>query len=480
MKLALMTNTITMSLFRLGVAFTLLLVLNLPFFLLGFWYSFSRPLINVEVLAPILLIRSSPYLALCSFFILWGIEFIAISSSIYWFRTPLEYLESSRYLHNISITHLMRPNIVIGAISFIIICSILIYISRRSILSHFPAWRVLISHLIAVNAVVALIDISNGSSMFSKNGVLHYPINIAGAPVFKLTKNVIQVIAEDNVPGGFAQLKSNESMRQFIAFDDLLRSNKSRSIVLIIVESLGIHNSERVKSALLETLYDQDVKSIGYKLFLGKIPFRGSTTYAELRELCGLYGYYGNLTENHTDLCLPKIAYQNGWTVSGLHGFHGSMFNRRHWWTHLGINNILFLEDFPKEAPKCGGAFAGVCDRYVISKAFDIASSGRQFVYALTLNSHLPLEPTILDIDIKRLCDDEKISETDCQLIQSHFIVFRSIRNSILELRKDQKPYVIVVGDHAPSYMDTELREGYSQIFVPGFLLEPQFNSEAP
>jgi hypothetical protein len=187
-------------------------------------------------------------------------------------------------------------------------------------------------------------------------------------------------------------------------------------MLVIIVESMGVPNSTVLKTRMEEKLFTSKVKARWATTSLNE-PFSGSTTSGEIRVLCGLTGQYHRLTVDNASQCLPNKIALAGYTTTGMHGFTSQMFDRATWWPTIGINNRFFAEQLSNSGNFCGHAFPGICDKDLIIRAVNIAGQPKQFVYLLTLNSHLTLLPTEIPLYLQVLCKQESAGTQACQLI---------------------------------------------------------------
>ncbi|WP_420893917.1 hypothetical protein, partial [Sphingomonas paucimobilis] len=79
-----------------------------------------------------------------------------------------------------------------------------------------------------------------------------------------------------------------------------------------------------------------------FRVVTPSIPFLGSTTNAELRELCGLYGAYRDLFEMPQLRCLPNVFVELGYQTTGMDGFHGDSSIARLGGPGSAFNNPVF------------------------------------------------------------------------------------------------------------------------------------------
>jgi phosphoglycerol transferase MdoB-like AlkP superfamily enzyme len=155
------------------------------------------------------------------------------------------------------------------------------------------------------------------------------------------------------------------------------------------------------------------------------------------------------------------------------------MYSRINWYRQAQFNETWFREQLEKQGlPLCGGAFTGICDEPISNWIGNRLSQNRkvpQFIYWVTLNSHLPV-PIPNDLSgapscsmVKGLLESPEI----CSWYQLIYNVHRSI--SQLALReKSGSTIFVIVGDHVPPFSSTQLRGQFSDEVVPYVVLLPK------
>ena len=444
---------------RLTAAFILI---NLPFWLLSLSQFVTRPWFNIELLAPLVLAALERWRAatVCLVF-LWFLDAGDALSHTFHFIGALEFLETAEFIPNIR----WKAFFGLQFLAMTALFSLCAGAAARVITTKKISRSGNIALVIAV--ILAVADAANGSSALLRKNTLQVNTNLAFAPTVKLVLSVLQ-------QSGSAKLTALRSVPATSAFEDVpgwMKRNPNRSVVLILVESLGLGNQELLPGwlALKLTANASDYTSRFLPIF-----FQGTTTNAELRELCSLKGSYKNIDQAKGAECLPSMLMRDGHHTIGIHGFSGNMFNRNKWWPQIGLETNIFAEDFQRVgAPVCGATFAGICDQVVINRAFDEAQKTKNsFVYALTLNSHLPIHIEQLDRPLQLLCDKAKTPNDVCVITQILGRALTSISNGANSSRV--KPLVIVVGDHAPPFSSLSSRQEYSATFVPAWIMEPR------
>jgi len=243
-----------------------------------------------------------------------------------------------------------------------------------------------------------------------------------------------------------------------------------RNLVVIVVEALGAP-TDRVGQTLFAADWNRPGWRARYDVEHGQVPFYGSTTNGELRELCNKWGNYTDFDFAGTD-CLPKRYLRAGYQTIAYHGFAKLMFERDHWFPKMGIRHLAFGEELLDQGLSiCPGVFPGACDTDiapVIATRLKQAAQP-QFVYWMTLNSHLPV------------LKNHALGTADCKLgtrewADAHpqvcrlFLVHHRLADAIdaLAMEPDLPPTdFVIVGDHVPPFFDRTSRSLFDPADVP-------------
>jgi hypothetical protein len=249
-----------------------------------------------------------------------------------------------------------------------------------------------------------------------------------------------------------------------------------RNLMIVIVESLGQPAGNAEMERLLFARYRRPEVTSRFALSRGTTTYYASTTSGEIRELCGRWGDYYDLLDRTDAGCLPARLRERGYETSAYHSFTGEFFERATWYPHVGFEHRVFGEALVGEgARECGGVFPGACDRDVprVLAARLKAAKQPQFVYWLTLNSHLPVPPgRNLDVD-----HCERISArlaADYPMICRQFAIWDALDAALVrEITAPDFPPtdILIVGDHMPPYFDRYDRRQFAPDRVPWLLL---------
>jgi hypothetical protein len=245
-----------------------------------------------------------------------------------------------------------------------------------------------------------------------------------------------------------------------------------RHLMIVMVESLGTPVGNAEMERLLFKRYNTPEVARRFELSTGTTTYYNSTTAGEVRELCGRWGDYYELLERRDDGCLPARLRAKGYETTAYHSFIGSFFERDKWYPNIGFERQLFAPDlFERGVRECGGVFPGACDRDVPALlAEHLRKADKpQFLYWLTVNSHLPVPPGLnLEVD-----NCEKVSPVlarDYPMICRQFAIWDAVDIALVrEIMADDFPPtdILIVGDHMPPYFDRSHRSQFAPDNVP-------------
>jgi hypothetical protein len=258
------------------------------------------------------------------------------------------------------------------------------------------------------------------------------------------------------------------------------------NLVIVLVESWGKPLTADLDESLIRPYAAKDLAE-KYTLSRGTVPFYGPTVDGEARELCGSAIGFGLLSASASQMkgCLPAKLGVMGYHSTGVHGFSSRMFDRREWYSTMGFDETWFRGRLEGQGlPLCPGPFPGICDAAVsvwIGDRLQKKSDSPQFIYWVTLNSHLPVPVPNL-VKAPPSCSGIAITAENpamCSWYQLVFNVHRAVAE--LAMRSTGRPTIyVIVGDHAPPFSSSRLRSQFSDEVVPYVLLIPKReNSQA-
>jgi phosphoglycerol transferase MdoB-like AlkP superfamily enzyme len=237
-----------------------------------------------------------------------------------------------------------------------------------------------------------------------------------------------------------------------------------------------------LRTSFITPYLERDI-SARYKLVQGNVAFHGSTVAGESRELCGQDLGFGILNGSPQlfQECLPRQFKAMGFHTIAAHGNSGYFFRRSDWYGRMGFDETQFRSDFHRQGlPECVGAVLGTCDAAIaqwIGTKLGDGRSSPQFVYWVTLNSHLPVPvPVPPSIGGESSCSTV-IPLADDPSLCSWYELIANVHRSIADLAmaNSARPTVfVVVGDHAPPFADPRLRGLFSGTTVPYVVLIPR------
>lgn len=263
-------------------------------------------------------------------------------------------------------------------------------------------------------------------------------------------------------------------------------TSKMPNLVIVLVESWGLSNDSFIRGSLVQSYFQPNLLS-QYTVLQGVVPFYGPTVAGEARELCGSKMGFHLLVASQRELenCIPNTLASLGYRSIAVHGMDGYMFRRLQWYGRIGFQEHLFRDQFRQQGlPDCVGAYIGTCDQAIaewIGQHLSKRDTSPQFVYWVTLNSHLPVPlpsqvPNGLSCALSAGLSHEPALCSWYQLVANiHYSV------SLLAMTKRTRPTIFaIVGDHAPPFSNPDLRGQFSGALVPYVLLEPRQENIAP
>lgn len=251
-----------------------------------------------------------------------------------------------------------------------------------------------------------------------------------------------------------------------------------RHVLLVMVEAMGQPTDPAVRRRLVDLWATPEVRA-RYEVFSGETLFYGSTTNGEMRELCGRWAEYEEVMERNDPTCLPARLRERGYHTQAWHSFNGGFFDRYLWYPHIGFDEMRFSPELYRAgAERCPGVFPGACDRDVPGQIGATLRQARQpqFLYWLTVNSHLPvLRSEQLQTEDCAEFDAALDAEfpMTCRLLQ---LFGQSGRALADEIGAPDFPAtdILIVGDHIPPFFDRHHRTQFEPDRVPWILLRPR------
>jgi phosphoglycerol transferase MdoB-like AlkP superfamily enzyme len=308
---------------------------------------------------------------------------------------------------------------------------------------------------------------------------------------YKIFRNSLHRIAKDEMQARGAKTMMSQGMRSSLTGASAKIQPAMFSIpgtgsalqaaphvVLVIVESWGLARSMPVETSLLSS-YQTEEFNESYTLTTGTVPFDGATVSGELRELCGntLGLAVISASTSKVNDCLPERMIRMGYRSIAVHGFDGAMFERSSWYPKLQFQETWFQAQLKEKGlPQCPGPFPGICDAAIATWIGDRLDEAQQpqFIYWVTLNSHLPV-PVSNKVKDPPSCTGITALSDDaiCAWYRLIFNVHRSIAELALRER-DHPTEFVVVGDHTPPFPSEERRNQFSPSVVPYVVLSPK------
>jgi len=459
------------------VLFVYIVAVNIPLWIATHFIGFLLTgLFNVELVVLGILsvfLRRMVTVVLLPFVILLD---IARGIGMTYLLRPSEMINSTRYLSEAVPSHFLGIVAVVACIG--VVCLLGAVASGSRLDGREQAF--VASALTIFVVVCGAVDVATGHTSALRRDYQAGAVRLTRFPSHAL---VMSELNHRRYSAGANVLvpAASKVMVRFDGASVLPRTNAmAPNVVLILVESWGRPLAADLEGALVRPYGGKEL-SEKYTVERGTVPFYGPTVAGEARELCSSAMGFGLLTAPRSQLkdCLPTKMRMLGYHSVAVHGFSARMFDRGEWYGRIGFDETWFREQLQAQGlPLCPGPFPGTCDAAVsewIGDQLQREADSPQFIYWVTLNSHLPVPLPNL-VKAPPSCSDVSSTAEDpamCSWYQLVFNVHRSV--SELALRSTTRPTVfLIVGDHAPPFSSSRLRSQFSDRVVPYILLTPK------
>ena len=332
------------------------------------------------------------------------------------------------------------------------------------------------SHRTAMTLLLAAglltgIDTVNGTNTLVHSGDVRVAANIAGSALVLVGR----LAASSPALAHATPVPAPSATADLRAFLTDASGRADGHILVVVVESWGVPQSPLTHDTLIAPLLSANVRA-DYTVRTGTLESRGATVSAELRELCGVRAAGVAAAPSQAAAwrsCLPWLAREKGYTTAAYHGFSGAMFNRTLWYPVIGFQQAAFAETVRSRAQatrSCGQLFSGgLCDRDVLlALERDLLEARQpQFLYWLTLESHLPVDPQ--EATGAAPCDTLGSDAPGVGVCRSMTVVARTL-SQIASLATDSRfalSWIVVVGDHPPPFAARRDRAWFESNRVP-------------
>jgi phosphoglycerol transferase MdoB-like AlkP superfamily enzyme len=394
--------------------------------------------------------------------------------------SPSAMLRSVRYLPESAPSHLWGTAAVAS-------CIVAIFLMAAAVHESHPTGRERAYAVLGIAVFVVMcgtVDVSMGrTASFGRDWQVDV-LRLTRFPAHSLVMDELRYEEFHRMhPGGPKDSVAAASQR-VVRFEAASASSRADAmlpnVVLILVESWGKPVDALLEESLVRPYSDKNLAE-KYTLSQGVVPFHGPTVSGEARELCGSAMGFGLLTASRSELkgCLPETMRRVGYHSTAVHGYSAMMFDRGEWYGRIGFDESWFRDRLQGQGlALCPGPFPGICDAAAsawIGDRLQREGDSPQFIYWVTLNSHLPV-PIPNRVENAPSCADNAVTAGSpgiCSWYQLEFNVHRSV--SELALRPTARPTIfLIVGDHAPPFSSARSRAQFSDQVVPYVLLMPK------
>ncbi len=245
--------------------------------------------------------------------------------------------------------------------------------------------------------------------------------------------------------------------------------DKHTSYLLIVVESMGTPQDQTLHDEMFRGFAQPSVTR-QYAVQQGELHVVGSTIHGEIRSLCGgalEHGLLGDSAHN----CLPGIFADHGYRVTAVHANKPGMYGRDHWYPRVGFQ--AYINSSTPQLPGhpltswWGTSLDPDSIRWITQHYFH--SAPRDFVYWLTLSTHIPVK-LLPGAQVPSTCPRTGTFEA-CVHIANLQNVMDATARAVASLPNTT---VVIVGDHAPPFATPGSRAMFHKDAVPYLVLTPR------
>jgi hypothetical protein len=435
---------------------------NLPFLIAGRFIYTERAAINLDyVVLGLLSPLFSKGLNLTLFSVVLLLDILFSTSGVYHFPVADE-VRALRSVGHVSLA-ITIPILLLTILGAWVVVRLA---TRWRRISANRGWR----ELTAVLLILVALDLANGLSLGERHRLV--PFRIARSSV----GTTAIAVARDFRPLNLRRENfwMIESATRNLDGDATGGKLAGENVVLVVVESMGAARDAALAAWIEAPVLNEEIRR-RYQVKQGTAEFDGSTTFGELRELCGIRGIGMRMAElqpSQTGECLPAKLRAMGYETVAVHGVTSAMFNRNRWYPTLGFDRLVFPENWPRGNPQlCSAQFHAICDADTAQVVHDelIAATLPKFVYWLTVESHLQLDDaamTTLSGECRGLVPDV------CWMVTTQRNALAQIARIALDPALKPTRFVIV-GDHSPPFMLRSKRNLFADRRVPWVELRP-------
>jgi hypothetical protein len=458
------TNSYLKSLLIGGVIF--LVVPNILFWIISQKVYLIRGVFVIEYFA---LACLYPYVPKRLFIILWilfTIYDLLFASTSLFFMDFFQMVDAATGLRHFSAIDLLKWTGIVIAICIVswLVVRLLMTADKKL---NFLRPKVILPVLV----IVFLVDFFSGGNTIPLSpqfALIKLKINVVSAPSFSFLVN-LKVSLESKRQWGISPVRS-------VAKEVFDPDDTTRRQLLILVESWGLLRDTGLESELTKPLYACASKK-GLDVREGVTNYKYLTQIAEMREITGFFRTFSSV--DSTFARQHSLFYEKrlqGYTVIGVHGYSGGFYDRTRWWPVLGVQHMFFAEQLSKLQLPFGGNpfFRGAEDTAIGKWIFQHAEeqgTEKQFYYWVTLNTHLPLVPRndklLQDFKERWKGHDDNVLQLSYQLSELFKILAKTIDGSAIPM------HILIIGDHAPPFIDPAKRLDYDPLYVPFIELRP-------
>lgn len=320
---------------------------------------------------------------------------------------------------------------------------------------------------VALTAALAAVVAANIAVLTLKRDLLrrgNVIVLMVGAVLFAATDFLANTSAHYQFGTLYAAGKPMETAARASGFRQAIAEGAPRRALLVHVEALGLFAKPSHQALLMQPFANPELRR-RYDVKAGSTTYYGSTTAAEMRELCDTREPYQALLDGRDLDCLPGQLTNRGYRTVAMHNFTSAFFARDRWYPRLGFQTAIFGQDLAARGGRlCGGPFKGPCDADLVPMIAQQLREAKQpiFFYWMTLSTHVPIAPGEGTPRLRCERGGGALGHAEvCYMTEMWLDLFDAIARLAIELPGSE---ILVVGDHAPPLWSKAGR----RLFTPG------------
>jgi len=216
---------------QLAVAGLLVVLANLPFWILASRYFLTRPIFNSDAALALLGATTGPLGLLLGLLMAWSLDAVQSLSLSYHFHSPADFAAAAKYIQHLHVGDFLSLPMFAVASLFAATALAVVLFARRH--------RLRVWALVTVTSALVALDVANGSGLPTLLGSdrVRLSLNVQGSPLLNLVSASLHAREQASTP--LADLPASGTPMPEVV--DWARRHPDGSVLIVLVESWGWH-----------------------------------------------------------------------------------------------------------------------------------------------------------------------------------------------------------------------------------------------